>query len=124
MTNALEHWMAGYIAAWASNEAAAIAALFTDSAEYRFSPWQTPAQGHEQIVARWLASADSADDHRFAWHRIGGDGSRHFVQGRTEYTDGRTYENLWIIDLAADGRATSFIEWYMESAPKELDPGA
>ena len=36
------------------------------------------------------------------------------VQGRTTYTDGDVYLNLWVIRLADDGRAASFTEWYME----------
>jgi hypothetical protein len=39
------------------------------------------------------------------------------VQGRTDYRgDSRSYDNLWIIQLAGDGRATAFTEWYMPRA--------
>jgi hypothetical protein len=124
MADALERWMAGYLVAWDSNDANDIGALFTADAEYRTSPWATPAEGIDAIVALWLGDADEPGDHRFSWSPIGVDGARHFVQGRTVYADGRTYENLWIVDLAADGRASSFTEWYMESESKALDPGA
>lgn len=117
-------WLAGYIAAWDSNDPAAIGALFTDDASYRFYPWAEPAVGRDAIVARWLSGADSPGDHDFTWHPIGSDGPTRFVQGRTVYTDGRTYENLWIIDLHEDGRASAFTEWYMESASKALGPNA
>ena len=43
------------------------------------------------------------------------------VQGRTDYADGRVYANLWVIHLRADGRATSFVEWYMEPGPVRAD---
>ena len=37
-----------------------------------------------------------------------------FVQGLTTYkADHRSYDNLWVIQLTADGRASSFTEWYM-----------
>jgi len=42
------------------------------------------------------------------------DGGRAFVQGRTDYReDSRSYDNLWIIQLTGDGRATAFTVWYM-----------
>lgn len=44
----------------------------------------------------------------------GVDGGRAFVQGCTDYRNGsRSYDNLWIIQLTGDGRATAFTEWYM-----------
>ncbi|GAA2752610.1 nuclear transport factor 2 family protein [Amnibacterium kyonggiense] len=124
MADLIERWMAGYVSAWESNDPDAIAALFSEDATYRFYPWADPAVGSAAIVARWLDGADAPDDHAFSWSLIGSDGGRRFVQGRTVYTDGRTYENLWIVDLREDGRATAFTEWYMESASKALGPHA
>lgn len=124
MTSAIERWMSGYIAAWDSNAPEAIGALFADDAEYRSYPWGEPARGVDAIVAQWVGDADQPGDHRFEWHVLGVDGERHFVQGRTTYADGRVYENLWVVDLGADGSASAFTEWYMESAPKPLGPGA
>lgn len=124
MADAIDRWMDGYVTAWDSNRTEDVASLFTESADYRSYPWAEPARGRDAIVALWLASADEPGDHAFDWHVVGRDGDRHFVQGRTVYTDGRTYENLWIVDLAADGRASAFTEWYMESASKPVGPHA
>ena len=45
---------------------------------------------------------------------LGSDAGRAFVQGVTVYAGGsRTYDNLWVIDLAEDGRASAFTEWFM-----------
>jgi hypothetical protein len=119
---AIGSWMAGYVAAWDSNDPSAIADLFTEQAAYRSYPWATPAIGHEAIVALWLGGADAPGDHRFTWRLVGTAGATRFVQGRTVYADGRTYENLWIVELDDAGRASSFTEWYMESASKALGP--
>jgi hypothetical protein len=124
MASALERWITGYLKAWNSNEPSDIAALFSETAEYRSYPWAAPAVGPQTIVALWLSGADEAGDHEFTWHPLGADGGRHFVQGRTVYADGRVYENLWIVDLDGDGRCVRFTEWYMESASKPLGPGA
>ncbi len=111
-------WMAGYIAAWEGNDPDRIRALFAPDAEYRTEPWTDPWQGHEEIVAGWLERSDQAGDFTFTWDVAGIDGDRAFVQGRTVYRDGRTYRNLWVIDLAPDGRARGYTEWWMdESSP-------
>ncbi len=122
MTSPIDTWLAAYAAAWASNRPADVGALFTTNAEYRSYPWAEPVRGADDIAAWWLRTADEPDDHRFTWSLLGVDGPRHFVQGRTVYTDGRTYENLWVVDLGQDGRASAFTEWYMESASKALGP--
>lgn len=121
MTGAIDRWMDGYIAAWASNRPEDVLALFADDAEYRYFPWGDPVRGGAAIATSWLESADAPDDHTFSWHPIGRDGDRHFVQGRTRYADGRVYENLWIVDLGSGGRASAFTEWYMEVS-KPLGP--
>jgi hypothetical protein len=37
-----------------------------------------------------------------------------FVRGWTTYTEESDYSNLWVIRLAADGRCSEFVEWWME----------
>ena len=112
-------WIDGYVTAWNSNDEADIAALFVDDAEYRYEPWGEPERGVDAIVASWLKSRDEPGDCTFEWDVVGVDGDRAFVQGRTVYapTDEqpveRDYANLWVVDLADDGRARSFTEWFM-----------
>ena len=117
-------WMHAYIRAWDSNDPADIRTLFTPDAEYRFRPYDEPVVGHDAITAEWLDGADEPDDHTFDWEIVAAEGDTGVVQGRTEYLEGDSagelYENLWIIRFAADGRARSFTEWYME-APDEDD---
>ena len=108
--------MEHYVAAWRSNEPEDIRALFTEDAVYSTSPHEPePWTGREQIVEHWLASRDEPDDWTFEWEVLGVDGGRAFVQGFTSYRgSGRNYDNLWIIQLTWDGRASSFTEWYMQ----------
>lgn len=107
--------MQHYIRAWTSNEPEDIRSLFTEDAVYFTSPHELePWRGHEQIAERWIAERDEPEDWTFEWKLLGVDGGRAFVQGRTDYSaSGRSYDNLWIIQLTADGRASSFTEWYM-----------
>jgi ketosteroid isomerase-like protein len=118
-------WMAGYIRAWESNDPADIRALFTDDALYYSAPFEPPRVGREAIVAGWLEDRDEPEDHTFSWSTAGVDGDLAFVQGETAYRQnaeaGRTYSNLWVIRFAADGRATSFTEWYMRQGAAGAD---
>ena len=51
-------WLQAYVEAWRTYDPAAIGALFTDDATYRYHPWDAPLQGREAIVADWLANTD------------------------------------------------------------------
>jgi ketosteroid isomerase-like protein len=109
-----EDWVQRYERAWATNDPDDVRSLFTPDAEYRFHPWDEPAVGQDAIVEQWLDAQDSADDHTFTWSVVAVEGPTAVVQGRTTYTDGDVYLNLWVIRFADDGRAASFTEWYME----------
>ena len=117
MHDALTAWVEGYERAWRSNAPDDIAVLFTDEARYLASPSSEAIVGRDAIVGWWLAHADGPDDATFSYEVIGVDGRRGFVQGVTNYRASgdqpeRTYDNLWVIDLADDGRASSYTEWY------------
>ncbi len=110
-----ERWLDGYRRAWQSNDAADIRALFTDDAEYRTDPWRSPDRGHDAIVAGWLEQRDEPGTWTYEGRVIGVDGSLVFIEGETAYSSGATYSNLWAVRLA-DGRASSFTEWWMDQA--------
>lgn len=112
--NAVRTWMEGYLRAWRSNDPADIGALFTDDGEYRTEPWLAALVGPEAIIRAWLERADEPDSFDFTWEIAGIDGSRAFIDAETRYREGREYSNLWVIDLAPDGRARAFTEWWMD----------
>ncbi len=115
----LELWMDGYRRAWESNAPEDIAALFTDDAEYRTEPFSQPWRGRKEIVRNWLARADEPGTTTFGWTALVVTDELAVVQGETEYAT-VVYSNLWVIRLAADGRATGFTEWWMDqSRPSE-----
>lgn len=118
----VEDWVQRYLVAWDSNEPDDIRALFAEDGTYRFHPWDEPLQGANAIIAEWTGdSRDEAGDHTFTWTVIAVDGPTAVVQGHTHYDDGDVYDNLWVVELADDGRATAFTEWYME--PPDSEPG-
>ena len=119
MVSAGAEWVAGYVAAWESNDPEQIGALFSDDAVYLTSPDAEPRRGRQQIVAGWLEDFDEPDTWAFDWRLVHEDEGFVVVQGRTEYRADKDYLNLWIIRLDADGRATEFTEWYMPRPHKD-----
>ena len=118
----VRRWMESYRVAWLSNDPRDIAALFTDDAVYELRPNdRSPSRGRDAIVTTWLRLQDDPGSWTFDYIILGflqpaePDGwadSTALVQGVTEYLDGKpTYENLFFITLADDGRATRFLEW-------------
>lgn len=107
-------WVEKYVTAWRTNDPADIGALFTPDVEYRFEPWEEPIRGSEAITAEWIKRADDPGTYEFTWDVAGVDGSRAFIEAETRYDDGNHYRNMWVVDLAEDGRARRFTEWWMK----------
>ena len=120
MSNRASNWVTGYRTAWESNAPADIRALFTDDAVYEYRPNDPEAEhGIEAIVTGWLDAADAPGETTWEWHPLAEEGDVATIQGRAVYLDAAgtpraTYDNLWVITFAPDGRARHFTEWYME----------
>lgn len=112
-------WVAGYVAAWESNDPEQIGALFTDDAVYLTSPDAEPRVGREAIVAGWLEDLDEPGTWAFDWKILDEHEGFVVVQGRTEYPADKDYLNLWIIRLDDDGRAAEYTEWYLPRPHKD-----
>ena len=70
-----------------------------------------------------LESKDEPGDWTFEWEPVAEQGSTAVVEGRTVYRAGRSYRNIWVVELAPDGRATRFTEWYMEEPADQDEDG-
>ena len=114
-TDAVERWVAGYRAAWESNDPDAIGALFTDDGEYRTEPYAEPWVGRQAIVDGWLAHRDEPGQTTFEFEVIAVDGGRPVVQGHTPCRGPeRESANLWLVRLDPCGAHRCFVEWWME----------
>ncbi|MFD4422539.1 nuclear transport factor 2 family protein [Agromyces sp. NPDC058484] len=115
MASAGAEWVAGYVAAWESNDPEQIGALFTDDAVYEYRPDDPEAaRGRDAIVASWLEGRDEPGSWSFDWTLLVDASDLVVVRGVTRYPATKDYDNLWVVRLDADGRATAFTEWYME----------
>jgi uncharacterized protein (TIGR02246 family) len=111
----VEAWVEGYTRAWASNDSKDIGPLFTEDARYFTAPGREPWSGREAIVREWLGRKDEPGTWEFRFEPLAVVGDLAFVRGWTTYNDGPDYDNLWVIQLAPDGRCSSFTEWWMET---------
>ena len=108
-----QRWIDAYVAAWRSNDATLIGALFTEDATYAHSPWKEPVRGVNAIVADWLKDPDPPDSWEAGYTAAYVDGEVAIVKGETTYpSEGHRYANLFEVRLV-DGRCASFVEWHM-----------
>ena len=115
----LTAWIDSYIHAWRSNDPQAIASLFTEGATYAYEPWETPLEGRVAIVEDWLQEPDHPDSWEAEYHPIMIEGDRAIIAGVTRYADGKTYSNLFVVEMADDGKCRAFTEWYMRHPKRE-----
>jgi hypothetical protein len=59
---AVQAWLDAYERAWETYDPEAIAALWTDDAEYRWHPADEPTVGRDAIVRDWLHPGGNASD--------------------------------------------------------------
>lgn len=117
MSARISDWVELYRRAWETNDPADIRAVFTDDAVYHMSPSATPWVGIEAIIQGWLEHQDDPGSTTFEWQPVATEGHTSVVRCVTGYPEGEkvgTYDNLWVVRIAADGRATEFTDWWIE----------
>lgn len=108
----VQAWLDDYVAAWRSYDPAAIRALFADDVAYRFHPYAEPVRGAGAVAEAWLAEQDEPDSWEARYEPALISGDHAIATGETRYADGQVYSNLWQLEFGADGRCTSFTEWW------------
>jgi ketosteroid isomerase-like protein len=112
-------WLEDYVGAWKSYDRAAIGALFTDDAEYRYHPYDEPVSGRDAIVESWFEEPDEPGTYDARYEPLAVEGDVAVATGNSTYyaADGsveKVYDNCYVIRFAADGRCREFTEWFME----------
>jgi ketosteroid isomerase-like protein len=113
-------WLDAYVRAWKSYDPADIAALFTEDAEYFYSPFDEPLMGREAIVESWLDTRDIPGTYDAAYQPLVIEGNTAVTNGRSTYfeddgtTIARIFDNIFVLHFDDDGRCTRFCEWYMQ----------
>jgi hypothetical protein len=110
----LRDWIARYEQAWRTEGTDSLASLFTADARYSMGPYEPVHRGLEAIAELWEAERASADEpFTMSSEIVAVDGSVGVARVEVSYGAPRAqeYRDIWIIQLDADGRCTSFEEW-------------
>ena len=120
--HAVNEWLTRYVAAWKSYDRDEIMALFTEDAQYRYHPYDgEPVVGNAAIATAWV-EPDQIDepgtyDAHYEAFVVSGDKAVAIGESIYRTTDGTTraiYDNCYLLRFAADGRCSSFTEWFMK----------
>lgn len=117
-----QRWLDAYVHAWLTYDPQEIGALFSDDAEYYYSPFSEVVRGREAIVTAWAAPdrRDAPGTYQAHYEPLAVDGQVVVANGRSRYfeadgtTPTRTFDNIYVIRFDDAGRCTEFKEWYME----------
>jgi hypothetical protein len=97
-----------------------MSALFTEDAEYFYTPFHEPLVGRDAIVASWLENRDAAGTYDAQYHPLVIEGDTAVTNGRSTYYDAdgktvvRVFDNIFVLNFDDKGRCTRFREWYMQ----------
>jgi uncharacterized protein (TIGR02246 family) len=117
----VRRWLHNYVEAWRTYDPEAIAALFTEDAEYRYHPYDEPVRGRDAIVASWLEEdrRDEPGTWKAGYDVFALDGNVAVATGTSTYLTpagelDRMYCNNFVLEFADDGRCKSFTEYYVQ----------
>lgn len=120
-------WIAAYGAAWEQADADAAAALFTDDAVYRSSPFRPPSVGHDGIHGYWQGATSTQSGVRVRFGEPISAGAKTAVEWWTTMRSGGsdvTIPGCLVLRFAADGRCEELREyWHLEERLVEPPPG-
>jgi ketosteroid isomerase-like protein len=123
---ALQAWIDGYEAAWRTAGAEPLRKLFTDDASYLPSPYEEPLRGLEAIGRFWEDTRDGPDEaFSMTSEVVAVEGDTGVARVFVRYGDpvSREYRDLWIVELAPDGRCSHFEEWpFFPGQPRTATP--
>jgi ketosteroid isomerase-like protein len=116
--SAAERFVEAYLRAWRTNDPDDVRAAFAPGCTYEAYPHDPdPAIGIAAILALWQEAADPPDVWDFAWTIEIETPESALVRAVTTYHSGPkegVFDNLWIVHLTDDGRATSFHDFWVQ----------
>jgi ketosteroid isomerase-like protein len=112
-------WLERYRRAWEERDADAAAALFTEDAVYRSSPFREPHVGTAGIRDYWTGATSRQSDIRVLIGTPIVEGNRVAAEWWTTYVDAeageRTLSGILFLRFGADGRCEELREtWHRE----------
>lgn len=80
-----DRWLRAYRAAWQERDSKAAARLFTDDAEYYWTPLDPPQRGPAGIADAWEAAVAQQRDVQFAFEILAVSGSTGIAKWRADF---------------------------------------
>lgn len=80
-----DRWLRAYQAAWQGRNSEAAACLFTDDAEYYWTPHDPPQRGPAGIAAAWEAAVSQQRDVKFTFEILAVSGSTGVAKWRADF---------------------------------------
>lgn len=119
--DAFAHWLRAYQAAWEGRDAKAAGKLFSDDAEYYWTPLVPPHRGPAGIAAAWEAAVSGQRDVRFTYDVFAVSESSGMATWRADFVQlpaGHQVriEGVLCAELDAAGRCRRFREWWHSTA--------
>lgn len=121
-------WLERYRRSWEEGDADGAAALFTEDAVYRSSPFREPHVGTDGIREYWTGATSRQSNIRVLIGRPIVEGNRVAVEWWTTYSDAeageRTLPGILFLRFAPDGRCEELREsWQREDGTHEPHDG-
>jgi hypothetical protein len=121
-------WLDDYVEAWKTYDRDRIAALFAESVEYRYHPYDEPVTGREAVIDSWLgegqaegaSTRDEEGTYDASYEPVAVDGDVAVATGSSTYFERpggpveKVYDNCYVMRFDADGRCREFTEWFMK----------
>jgi ketosteroid isomerase-like protein len=118
---ALTNWLDAYGDAWEKRDAMAAAALFSDDASYRVTPYKEPHLGRESITEYWATVTEGQRNVRFQYESLsvsGNTGIAHWSAKFDVEPDGGSFalDGIFVLDFDENGRCRVLREWWHVNA--------
>lgn len=118
-----ETWLRNYRAAWEGRDPRAAAELFTESAEYYWTPFVPPQRGRGEIAAAWGGAVEHQKDVQFAFEVLsfaGASGVAHWHASLTRVPSNERveYDGILLAEFAQPAQCRLFREWWHEGKPE------
>ena len=112
-----EAWLRAYGRAWEGRDPAAAAHLFTEDAEYHWTPLDPPQRGREGVAAAWQGAVSVQQDIRFVYEILAVNGAKGIASWRADFLRLPALarvriEGVLTADFAAPGQCRVFREWW------------
>ena len=118
-------WIERYELAWRTAGTRELEQLFTRDATYRAGPFDEPMRGLAAIADFWERERAGPDEQfELSWQAVAVEGPIAVARVEVRYlSPQQCYRDLWIIELAPDGRCVSFEEWPFFPQQLRVAPG-